>query len=573
MIKKFIGYYKPHLRLFIIDMLAAIIIAVCNLFYPTVVRKIINEYVYNETAKALIIASVFLTGIYVIKAVCNYIVGYYGHVVGIRMQGDMRRDLFQKYESLPFSYYDNHKTGDLISRLVTDLFDVAELAHHGPENLFLAVLMLVGAFVMLFNINVTLTLIMFAFLPVIAFFAILSRRSLSSAMKASKRQIAEVNVRVENSVSGIRETKSYVAEHIETERFTHENALFVKIRSGAMKALGRFEAVMQFSTDILYLVIIFIGGMFLYYGKIDAGDFAAFILYISMFMTPIQRFVALFQQLQEGMAGFSRFTEIMALDGEVDEGRVEISDVKGEIKFESVSFGYGEPSDTKRMVISDFSLTVNAGETVALVGPSGGGKTTVCSLIPRFYNIDSGRILLDGIDISDITLRSLRRNIGTVSQSVVIFGGSLRDNIAYGTDGASDEEIIEAAKLANIHDFIMTLPQGYDTEVGERGVKLSGGQRQRVAIARMFMKNPKLLILDEATSALDNATEMLIQESLEKLSSGRTVLVVAHRLSTVKGADKIVVLDEHGIVESGTHEELIARDGEYKKLYSYQFKQ
>jgi ATP-binding cassette subfamily B protein len=392
-------------------------------------------------------------------------------------------------------------------------------------------------------------------------------------MKASKRQIAEVNVRVENSVSGIRETKSYVAEHIETERFTHENALFVKIRSGAMKALGRFEAVMQFSTDILYLVIIFIGGMFLYYKKIDAGDFAAFILYISMFMTPIQRFVALFQQLQEGMAGFSRFTEIMALDGEVDEGRVEISDVKGEIKFESVSFGYGEPSDTKRMVISDFSLTVNAGETVALVGPSGGGKTTVCSLIPRFYNIDSGRILLDGIDISDITLRSLRRNIGTVSQSVVIFAGTLRDNIAYGTDGASDEEIIEAAKLANIHDFIMTLPQGYDTEVGERGVKLSGGQRQRVAIARMFMKNPKLLILDEATSALDNATEMLIQESLEKLSSGRTVLVVAHRLSTVKGADKIVVLDEHGIVESGTHEELIARDGEYKKLYSYQFKQ
>ena len=573
MIKKFIGYYKPHLRLFIIDMLAAIIIAVCNLFYPTVVRKIINEYVYNETAKALIIASAFLAAIYVIKAVCNYIVGYYGHVVGIRMQGDMRRDLFKKYESLPFSYYDNHKTGDLISRLVTDLFDVAELAHHGPENLFLAVLMLVGAFVMLFNINVTLTLIMFAFLPVIAFFAILSRRSLSSAMKASKRQIAEVNVRVENSVSGIRETKSYVAEHIETERFTTENALFVKIRSGAMKALGRFEAVMQFSTDILYLVIIFIGGMFLYYGKIDAGDFAAFILYISMFMTPIQRFVALFQQLQEGMAGFSRFTEIMALDDEIDEGRVEISDVRGEIRFESVSFGYGDPAQTKRMVISDFSLTVNAGETVALVGPSGGGKTTVCNLIPRFYNIDSGRILLDGVDISDITLDSLRRNIGTVSQNVVIFGGTLRDNIAYGTDGASDEKIIEAARLANIHDFIMTLPQGYDTEVGERGVKLSGGQRQRVAIARMFMKNPKLLILDEATSALDNATEMLIQQSLERLSSGRTVLVVAHRLSTVKGADKIVVLDEHGIVESGTHEELIAKDGEYKKLYSYQFKQ
>ncbi len=571
MFRKFISYYKPHVPLFVLDMLAALIVALCNLVYPSIASGIVGGFETGTgTPEALLASALILAAVYVIKAVCQYIVGYWGHVVGVRMQADMRRDLFEKYEKLPFSYFDDHKTGDLLSRITTDLWDVAELAHHGPENVFLAVLMFIGSFAVLSSINLQLTLIMFSVVPFIVFFTVLSRKKMRKAMNNSRTQMAEINAILENSVAGVRETKAYAAEKYELCKFGETNALFRKYRSEAMRSLGTFDAVMNFLQDLLYLIIILIGGAFLYNGEITAADFTAFILYVSMFLNPIQRFCALFQQLQEGMSGFSRFCEIMAEDEEVDEGTIEIKDIKGDLRFEGVSFGY-TTEGSKKLVISKLDLDIKAGNTLALVGPSGGGKSTLCHLVPRFYNVNEGRITLDGNDIRDITLHSLRKNIGIVSQSVFLFDGTVRENIAYGTD-ATDEQVIAAAKSANIHDYVMTLEKGYDTHVGERGVKLSGGQRQRIAIARVFLKNPKLLILDEATSALDNATEMQIQSSLEELSRGRTVIVVAHRLSTVKGADEIVVIDKSGIAERGTHEELLSLDGEYKKLYSYQFK-
>ncbi len=573
MIKRFISYYKPHMGLFTLDMICAVIVALCNLYYPTLARRIINEYSLEESYTPIIIGALLLLLVYVVKAGGTYVMGYYGHVVGVRMQKDMRKDLFAKYQKLPFSYFDEHKTGDLLSRLTGDLQNVSELAHHGPENLFLAVLMFVGAFVILVRINPTLTLIMFAIVPFIILFTVLTRRSMYAAMKNSRREMANINSALENSITGIRETKAYVASHHEQCKFEVTNSLFAKYRTQSMRWIGIYSSVMDFLTDLLYLVVIFIGGVFMIQGKINAADFTAFLLYINMFINPIHRFVTLFEQLQEGMSGFSRFYEIMNTQDEKDGGSVEISDIRGDVSFENATFSYtsGE-DDGGKAVIFDLSLNLKAGNTVALVGPSGGGKSTICNLIPRFYNLTSGRITIDGIDVMDITLDSLRRNIGIVSQNVFLFDGTIRDNIAYGKPDATDEEVADAARRANIHEFIKTLKDGYDTEVGERGVKLSGGQRQRISIARVFLKNPKLLILDEATSALDNATEMQIQASLEELSRGRTVVVVAHRLSTVKNADEIVVIDTTGIVERGTHEELLSKNGEYSKLYSYQFK-
>ena len=573
MLKRFLSYYKGHMGLFSFDMFSAVIVAAAGLFYPMIVKNIINEYVFDQTPRRLLIWSGILLLIYLAKAYFNYVIGYWGHIVGVRMQADMREDLFKKYERLPFSYFDDHKTGDLLTRLTNDLFEVSELAHHGPENLFLAVLMLGGSFAILSSINLTLTLIMFSVIPFIVLFTLISRRKMHSAMRSARGEMSRINSSVENSLTGIRETKAYVAEHHEICRFTRANKKFAAFRGEAMFSLGFFDSVMQFLTDLLYLVIIFTGGLFLIKGKIDAGEFAAFILYISMFLNPIHRFVALFEQMQEGMSGFSRFHEIMLEEEEEDEGKIELSDIKGDLSFEKVSFGYSSEESDGRLVISDLSLDVKAGRTLALVGPSGGGKSTFCHLIPRFYNINSGRITIDGIDTRDISLKSLREKIGIVSQTVFLFDGTIRENIAYGNLEATDEQIIEAARRAKIHDYVETLEHGYDTEVGERGVKLSGGQKQRIAIARVFLKNPALLILDEATSALDNATEMQIQEALMELSRGRTVIVVAHRLSTVKRADEIIVLDKTGIVERGSHEELMALSGEYKKLYEYQFRE
>lgn len=572
MIKRFIQYYKPHRKLFAFDMFCALLVAAAGMFYPLIVKNMINDYVPNRKLSLLMIWSVVLLLIYLIKALCNYVVGYYGHLVGVRMQKDMRRDLFRRYEFLPVSYYDEHKTGDLLSRLVSDLFDVSELAHHGPENLFLSLVMLMGSFIILMRVNVQLTLIMFSVIPLIVLFTALARGGMNRAMMNSRRQISALNSHLENAVTGIRETKAYTAEEHEIAKFRADNEKFAAYRRDAMFALGSFHALMTLLTDLLYLVMIFVGGLFFYHGKIDAGEFTAFILYISMFLDPIRRFVTLFEQMQEGMTGFSRFCEIMDVPQEADTGTRVLKDVRGDLCFSDVSFCYGEPKQGARFVLSHLNLFVPAGQTLALVGPSGGGKTTLCNLIPRFYNLSEGTITLDGTDIREYTLESLRKNIGIVSQNVFLFDGTIRENIAYGNLDATDEQIEEAARAANIHDYVRSLPQGYHTQVGERGVKLSGGQKQRVAIARMFLKNPRLLILDEATSALDNATEMLIQQSLEKLAQGRTVIVVAHRLSTVKNAQNIVVIDHTGIRESGSHEQLYARGGMYTELYQYQFR-
>ncbi len=568
MIRRFISYYKPHMRLFSMDMLCAVTVSACGLIYPAVARRIINDYAPAGNLRALMIAAAILLGLYILKAVCTWFVGYYGHVVGVRMQADMRRDLFIKYEKLPVSFFDENKTGDLLSRLVGDLFDVSELAHHGPENLFLSFLMLSGSLIILSGIHMTLTLIMLAVVPLIIVFTMLSRRSMRRAMQKSRKQIAQINADLENSVSGIRETKAYVAESYEIDKFCRGNRRFAAYRTEAMRSLGSFEAVMQFFSDILYLIVIFIGGLFLYNGTLSLGDFTAFILYISMFLDPIKRFAALFEQLQDGMSGFERFCRIMEQPDEVDAGSVELGDVAGDIRFEDVSFRYETqtPSEDAPKVLHHIDLHMQAGETVALVGPSGGGKSTICHLIPRLYEVQQGRILLDGTDVRDITMASLRRHIGIVSQNIFLFDGTIRDNIAYGAAEADDEAVFEAARKANIHTYIMSLEHGYDTPVGERGIRLSGGQRQRVAIARMFLKNPALLILDEATSALDTVTETQIQQSLEELAKGRTTVIVAHRLSTVRHADKILVVDGGHVVEEGTHDSLLKANGMYAEL-------
>ena len=586
MIKRFIAYYKPHRVLFIIDMLCSVIIALCDLIYPIIAKNIINVYVPARALNAILYAALLLTLIYLLKYALNYYVCYWGHVVGVRMQADMRRDLFAHLEKLPFSFFDETKSGTLMSRLISDLFEVSELAHHGPEQLILSVMMLVGSFVMLSMINLPLTLIIFCVVPLIICFAVLLRRKMRDAFRRSREQIAEVNANIETALSGIRVSRAYTTEPQELQKFERENRLFVTFRSKALQVMGFFHASMNFFTDVLYLVVLLAGGLFYFYGKIDIGEFAAYLLYIRLFLDPIKLFVTLFEQLQEGMTGFRRFCEIMDVPPEEDSPDAEtLGNVRGDIVFDDVSFSYGmqesmlqsdlqkkEEDPERHSVIRHLKLHIAAGTTVALVGPSGGGKTTICNLIPRFYEPNSGTITIDGQNITHFTRCSLRKNIGIVSQDVFLFTGTIRENIAYGKPDATDAEIQQAAKLANIHEYIQTLPNGYETEVGERGVKLSGGQKQRISIARVFLKNPPILILDEATSALDNATEMQIQQSLQSLSRGRTTIVVAHRLSTVREADNIVVLTENGIEQQGNHETLCHAGGLYEELYRYQLR-
>lgn len=578
LIKKFISYYKPHKKLFIIDTICSLIVALCDLIYPMIARDITNKYIHfpqDRAIRLIVVWGAVLLLIYIVKALLSFVVQNWGHVMGARIQGDMRRDMFIHLQSLPISYFDNHQTGKIMSRMVNDLMDVSELAHHGPENAFLSMIKFVGAFIILAKINIWLTLIIFAIIPFMLFYAICTRKNLVNAFKRTREEVAAINAAVETSISGIRVTRSYTNEKKEIENFNKRNATFVKVRSNAFKYMGLFQSGMTFFNDIMYLTGIIAGGIFYITGKINSGDLIAYLLYITLFLKPINEFVALYQQIQEGMTGLVRFNEIMVEEPEKQlTNAIELNNPVGDIKFEHVTFRYHNADSSEDYnVINDLSMNINHGKTVALVGPSGGGKTTLCNLITRFYDITEGKITVDGYDIKDLTLGSLRKAIGLVAQDVFLFNGTIKENIAFGDSDATDEQIIEAAKKANIHDYIMTLENGYDSCVGERGVKLSGGQKQRISIARVFLKNPSILILDEATSALDNATEMLIQDGLNKLAEGRTCLIVAHRLSTVKNADEIIVLDSNGVVERGTHSELLEKNGMYAELYKYQFKE
>ena len=556
-------------------MFCAFIVALCDLFYPMIAKDIINDYVPNQNLRMLLIWAAVLLGIYVLKAGLNYFIQYWGHVVGVRIQGDMRRDIFRHLQKLPFSYFDETKTGTIMSRMINDLMDISELAHHGPEDLFLSIVMLIGSFIMLSGINLWLTCIIFVFIPLIVIFAVILRKELQDTSRKAREEIAEVNANVETAIAGIRVSKAYTTEQYENEKFDVANERYKQARGKSYKVMGKFFSGMGLLQDLLYLVVLVAGGLFFFYGWIDTGEFAAYLLYISMFLKPIQRLVNIFEQIQNGLTGFVRFQEIMQVAEESEpENPLPVGTLEGNICFDHVGFRYqnSDDADQESRVIQNMSLQIDQGKTVALVGPSGAGKTTLCHLIPRFYELNEGKITIDGMDIRDMSRYDLRRNIGMVAQDVFLFNGTIRENIAYGKLDATDEEIIEAAKKANIHEYILTMENGYDTQVGERGVKLSGGQKQRISIARVFLKGPAILILDEATSALDNATEMLIQESLEELSKGRTCIVVAHRLSTIKNADEIIVLTRDGVEERGTHDELLEKQGLYASLYQYQFR-
>lgn len=564
MIRRFIKYYAPHKRLFFADMVCALVLAVCDLVYPEITRKMLNTYIPDGKLKMLLVLAAVLLSVYVLKMLLNYFVQYYGHIVGVRMQADMRRDVFSHLQQLPLTYFDKNKTGAIMSRIINDLMDISELAHHGPEDLFLSVLMLIGAFVMMARICMPLTLILYAFIPLLVLFSINKRKKMSEAFTVTRQVVGEVNANLENSVSGIRVSKAFDSKKEEEARFEKGNGDLVAARRKSYKAMAEFHSGTSFITDFLMVLMYLAGGLFCFYGKITVPDFTAFVLYISIFTSPIKRLIGFVEQYQNGMTGFSRFCEIMDYPAEKDsDSAIDIENVGGKIEFKNVTFSYDEGKN----VLSDLSFTVEQGRTLALVGPSGGGKTTVCHLIPRFYDINDGEILIDGIDIRNISLKSLRANVGIVAQDVFLFNSTIYENIAYGNPSASPEEVEEAAKRANIHDYILSLENGYQTTVGERGVKLSGGQKQRIAIARAFLKNPPIMILDEATSALDNATEQMIQQSLDELCKNRTTIVVAHRLTTVSGADEILVVTDEGIAERGTHKALLQKGGIYAKLW------
>ncbi len=565
MLKRFFKFYKPHKKLFVIDTICAFLVSACNMFYPMITKNIINDYVPNKKMQLLIVWCVALLLIYFIKAVLTYIVQYWGHVLGVRIQGDMRRAMFKHIQKLPYTYFDTHKTGAIMSRLVNDLFEISELAHHGPEDVLTSVISIVGAFIMLATINIYLTLIVFIFIPLLLIFAIKNRKKMNDAFTTMREEVSKVNADVETTVSGVRVTKAYNSQHYVQQRFDKVNKDFISARSKAYKAMGIFGSGMGFISDFLYVAVLLAGGVFMYFHYIDAGEFAAYILFIAMLLTPIKTIIVIYEEIQSGATGFKRFCEIMDEKTEEDApDAVDIGEVCGDIEFKNVQFTYENKKDEE--ILDDVSFLIPHGKTTALVGGSGGGKTTVCHLIMHFYELNGGEITLDGRDIRAITRASLRDKIGIVAQDVFIFDGTVKENIAFGKENATDEEIYEAAKRANIHDYIMTLPNGYETWVGERGVQLSGGQRQRVSIARAFLKNPPILILDEATSALDNITEIQIQKALNELSAGRTVIAVAHRLSTIRNANQIIVLERGKVVEKGTHDELVRRGGRYAEM-------
>ena len=565
MLKEFVQYYKPYKKLFILDMICAFSASMCNLLYPIMTRNIMDDIIPNKKIDLLFIFAAILIVIFIAKAGFNYFMQYWGHVVGVRMQADMRSVVFRHLQKLPNKYFDENKSGVTMSRIVNDLMDITELAHHGPEDLFISLVTIIGSFIILMGIDIPLTLIIFAVLPFAVWFVARKKDKMGNAFMKARVKVGEVNATLENSIAGMKVTKSFCTEDEELEKFDKINNIFKDAREESYKAMAEYFSGMNFFMDLLEWIAMILGGYYTYVGRITIGDFAAYILYVKMFIEPMKKLVNFTEQYQNGMTGFKRFKEIM--DEEIQEeakNPKELKNVKGNIEIENASFTYEDENE----VISDLSLSIEAGKTIALVGPSGGGKTTLCSLIPRFYELDSGDIKIDGNSIKDVSLRSLRKNIGVVQQDVFLFTGTIRDNIICGNPEATEEEMIEAAKKARIHDFVMTLPEKYDTYIGERGVKLSGGQKQRISISRIFLKNPPIIILDEATSALDNVTEREIQASLEELSKDRTNIVVAHRLSTIKNADEIIVITNGKISERGTHDELIKAGGIYATLHS-----
>ena len=571
MLKRFIHYYRPHYKMLALDMLASLLISVIGMTYPIVTNRMLNDYIPNKMYTTIVIAGLLVLVLYVIRMLLRYFVQYYGHMIGTRMQSQMRRDLFAHLEKLPFTFFDNHETGRIMSRLTSDLFEVCELAHHGPENLLISSVMIVLSFTYLCTIDPILTLIIFCCVPILVVVTLHYQKSMRQAFDDRRKSNATINAAIESSVTGIRVTKAYTNAQKEIEKFAAGDDLFVDASRRAYSAMGKFFSGTSFVTDIFNVFILIAGGLFLYAGRISFGDYSTFIVSVSLFIQPVTTLINFMEQYQNGVSGFKRFVEIMDEEPETDAPDAkELKDVEGVIEFKNVTYAY----DTSKEVLHNVNLRLEKGRKLALVGPSGGGKTTLCHLLPNFYKLQpgDGSILIDGQDLRSLTLDSVRRNIGIVQQDVFLFVGTIRDNIRYGRLDATDEEIYEAARRANIHDYVMTLEKGYDTEIGERGVKLSGGQKQRLSIARVFLKDPALLILDEATSALDNTTEVLIQQALDELCTGRTSLVVAHRLSTIRNADEIAVVMNGHITERGTHEELMALDGTYKNLYALQFR-
>lgn len=572
MLKRFMTYYKPHKKMLILDMGASLLISVIGMVYPIVTNKMLNEYIPQKMYSTIVVAGIIVLALYVFRMLLRYFVQYYGHVIGVKMQSSMRKDLFAHLQKLPFKFYDNNETGKIMTRITSDLFEVCELAHHGPENLLISSVMIVLSFIYLITIDWILTLIIFICVPILVVVTMHYRKAMKSAFDERRKSNALINAAVESSITGIRVTKAYTNSKKEIEKFSVGDDAFVNSSGKAYSAMAKFHSSTTFITDVFNVFILIAGGLFLYSGRISFGDYSTFIVSVNLFINPVNTLIGFMEQFQNGVSGFKRFTEVMDEEPEADKAdAITLDKVNGEIEFRNVNYAYEENSE----VLHNVNLKLNKGRKLALVGPSGGGKTTLCHLLPNFYSLseENGAILIDGTDIRDISLESLRQNIGIVQQDVFLFVGTIKDNILYGKPEATDEEIIEAAKRANIHDYIMTLEKGYDTEIGERGVKLSGGQKQRLSIARVFLKDPAILILDEATSALDNTTEVLIQHALDELCKGRTTLVVAHRLSTIRNADEIAVVIDGEIKERGTHEELIDKGGVYNKLYSLQFRE
>lgn len=570
LIKRFAPYFKKYKGVLFLDLFCAALTTVCELVFPLIVRYITDmgmNHLESLTLQIILALGGFYLILRLIDAAANYYMASVGHVMGAKIETDMRKDLFAHLQELSYSYYDETKIGQLMARITSDLFDVTEFAHHCPEEFFIAFLKILVSFLILCNSSVLLTVIIFAFLPLMLLAAMYFNKRMRRAFKKSRNQIGEINSQVEDSLLGVRVVKSFANEPIETEKFRNGNEKFLNIKREMYKYMAGFQSSTRLFDGIMYIAVVVAGSLFMIYGKITPGDLVAYLLYVTTLLTSIRRVVEFTEQFQRGMTGIERFIEVMDAPVEIrdDPDAKELNNVKGDIRFDHVSFRY---SGVDEEVLTNINLHVTPGQNIALVGPSGGGKTTLCNLIPRFYEVTSGRILIDGQDIKNITLRSLRNQIGTVQQEVYLFSGSIYENIGYGKPGATQEEIIHAAKLAGAHEFITDLPDGYNTYVGERGVKLSGGQKQRVSIARVFLKNPPILILDEATSALDNESEKLVQHSLEELAKGRTTFTIAHRLTTIRNADLILVLTEDGIVEKGSHRQLMDQGGIYHSLYS-----